>query len=196
MDNPSGIQSTYNQRSSDKMKADEGLGPGATISAVLYANMNHPEWKTEFKSWSDRYKQIIKKWRTLSNEQKAPYLQKAKDNRSALRMKKQQQVNMFVLAKVKLTIYNYKSNTGSIFIFMVIKETMLNMLGLLLRKYAKKMRKVRKLCTKSCEKKGGVKIFFSSIIQVLTPLPNGVFSTLITFNDSIFLYLLTSSWYI
>lgn len=87
------VPSTYNQRSSDKMKADEGLGSGATISAVLYANLNHSEWKTEYPVWSDRYKQIIKKWRTLSNEQKAPYLQQAKDNRSALRMKKQQQVS-------------------------------------------------------------------------------------------------------
>lgn len=87
------VPSTYNQRSSEKMKADEGLGSGATISAVLYANMNHPEWKNEYPSWSDRYKQIIKKWRTLSPEQKAPYLLQAKDNRSALRMKKQQQVS-------------------------------------------------------------------------------------------------------
>lgn len=91
------VPPTYNQRSSEKMKADEGLGSSATISAVLYANMNHPEWKTEFPSWSERYKQIIKKWRTLSTEQKQPYLQQARDNRSALRMKKQQQVG-FVLA--------------------------------------------------------------------------------------------------
>lgn len=30
------------------MEADEVLGTGATISMVLYANINHPEWKTEF----------------------------------------------------------------------------------------------------------------------------------------------------
>lgn len=30
------------------MEADEALGPGATISSVLYANLNHPEWKTEY----------------------------------------------------------------------------------------------------------------------------------------------------
>jgi histone-lysine N-methyltransferase MLL3 len=94
---PAGSQSTYNQRSSEKMKADEGLGSGATISAVLYANMNHPEWKTEFPNWSDRYKQILKKWRTLSSDQKSPYLQKARDNRSALRMKKQQQVFFMIV---------------------------------------------------------------------------------------------------
>jgi histone-lysine N-methyltransferase MLL3 len=30
------------------MEADEALGSGATISSVLYANVNHPEWKKEF----------------------------------------------------------------------------------------------------------------------------------------------------
>lgn len=48
-------------------------------------------------AWSERYKQILKKWRSLSNDQKAPYLQHARDNRSALRMKKAQQVSYFIL---------------------------------------------------------------------------------------------------
>lgn len=39
---------SYNQRSNLKMEADEALGSGATISSVLYANLNHPEWKTEY----------------------------------------------------------------------------------------------------------------------------------------------------
>lgn len=69
-----------------------GLGSAATISAVLYANTNHPEWKTEFPNWVDRCKQILKKWRALPAEQKAPYLQQARDNRSAIRMRKAQQV--------------------------------------------------------------------------------------------------------
>jgi hypothetical protein len=30
------------------MEADEALGSAATISSVLYANLNHPEWKNEF----------------------------------------------------------------------------------------------------------------------------------------------------
>ncbi|KOB64535.1 Histone-lysine N-methyltransferase trr [Operophtera brumata] len=68
-----------------------GLGSAATISAVLYANTNHPEWKTEFPNWVDRCKQILKKWRALPSEQKAPYLGRARDNRSAIRMKKAQQ---------------------------------------------------------------------------------------------------------
>lgn len=64
----------------------------ATISAVLYSNTNHPELKIDYPNWADRCKQILKKWRALSTEKKAPYLQLARDNRSALRMKKAQQV--------------------------------------------------------------------------------------------------------
>jgi histone-lysine N-methyltransferase MLL3 len=30
------------------MEQDEALGNGATISSVLYANITHPEWKSEF----------------------------------------------------------------------------------------------------------------------------------------------------
>lgn len=68
------------------------LGDDATISCVLYANANHPELKNEYPSWNDRCKQILKKWRALSTEQKAPYLARARENRSAIRMKKAQQV--------------------------------------------------------------------------------------------------------
>lgn len=72
----------------------------STISAVLYANQNHPELKMEYPQWSDRYKQIMKKWRALSADKKAPYLQRARDNRSAqqaqLRTKKAQQVRTIV----------------------------------------------------------------------------------------------------
>jgi len=39
---------SYNQKSNLKMEADEALGTAATISSVLYANINHPEWKTDF----------------------------------------------------------------------------------------------------------------------------------------------------
>lgn len=101
---PSVAATSYNQRSSEKMKVDEALGSGATISAVLYANMNHPEWKTEYPNWNERCKQILKKWRALSSEKKAPYLQQARDNRSALRMKKAQQVSDLILFNLLLTI--------------------------------------------------------------------------------------------
>lgn len=76
------------------------LGSAATISAVLYANTNHPEWKTEFPNWVDRVKQILKKWRALPSDQKSPYLQRARDNRSAIRMKKAQQVCWLVCVHV------------------------------------------------------------------------------------------------
>lgn len=95
---PSVATTSYNQRSSEKMKVDEALGSSATISAVLYANMNYPEWKAEYPNWNDRCKQILKKWRALSTEKRAPYLQHARDNRSALRMKKAQQVCGFLIA--------------------------------------------------------------------------------------------------
>lgn len=68
-----------------------GLDHLATISAVLYANTNHPEFKIEYPNWNERCKQILKKWRALSTEKKAPYLQKARENRSCL--KKAQQVS-------------------------------------------------------------------------------------------------------
>lgn len=45
---PSGGGATANQRNALKWEADESLGLGATISAVLYANTNHPELKRDF----------------------------------------------------------------------------------------------------------------------------------------------------
>ncbi|ODN00515.1 Histone-lysine N-methyltransferase 2C, partial [Orchesella cincta] len=87
--------SSYNQRSNmQKWEADEALGPNATISCVLYANINHPELKRDYTSWSERAKQISKIWRSLSSEKKAPYLQKARENRAASRMQKAQQLSV------------------------------------------------------------------------------------------------------
>lgn len=49
--------------------------------------------KYNFKTaWPERCKQILKKWRALPNETKAPYLIQARDNRATVRMKKTQQV--------------------------------------------------------------------------------------------------------
>uniref|UniRef100_A0A182UH53 HMG box domain-containing protein n=1 Tax=Anopheles melas TaxID=34690 RepID=A0A182UH53_9DIPT len=79
------------QKLSEKMRKDEMLGDMATISSVLYCNMSHPELKTEYPNWNDRWKQISKRWRLLSNEEKQPFLQQARDNRSASKMKKTQQ---------------------------------------------------------------------------------------------------------
>lgn len=66
------------------------LGLMATISAVLYANTEHASLKEMYPNWNDRCKQILKRWRSLCNEKKAPFLQKAKDNRSALRQRREQ----------------------------------------------------------------------------------------------------------
>lgn len=68
------------------------LNEMATSAPVLYANTHHPELKSEFPNWSDRHKQIIKRWRGLSVEVKTPFNQKARENRTTLRMKKTQQV--------------------------------------------------------------------------------------------------------
>ncbi|XP_014291793.1 histone-lysine N-methyltransferase 2C isoform X5 [Halyomorpha halys] len=81
---------SYNRTTSLKMEADESLGRDATISPVLYANINHPEWKKEYPSWNERFKQILKKWRALPSEEKAPYLQRARDNRTNFRSRKQE----------------------------------------------------------------------------------------------------------
>ncbi|XP_058977242.1 histone-lysine N-methyltransferase 2C isoform X2 [Musca domestica] len=79
------------QKTAEKMRKDEDLGEMATISAVLYANTQHPELKHLYPNWNERCKQILKKWRSLSTEMKAPFLQQAKDNRSVLRLRRTQQ---------------------------------------------------------------------------------------------------------
>uniref|UniRef100_A0A1A9UJ12 Histone-lysine N-methyltransferase n=1 Tax=Glossina austeni TaxID=7395 RepID=A0A1A9UJ12_GLOAU len=79
------------QKTAEKMRKDEDLGEMATISAVLYANTQHPELKHMYPNWNERCKQILKIWRSLSTEMKAPFLQHAKDNRSVLRLRRSQQ---------------------------------------------------------------------------------------------------------
>lgn len=76
----------------------------ATISAVLYANTNHPELKADYPNWTERCKQILKKWRALQTDKKQPYLQRARDNRSSLKIKKSQQVNFHLTTTTKTQI--------------------------------------------------------------------------------------------
>ena len=57
-----------------KWECDEELGSNATISAILYCNMNHPELRTQYPEWSERVKRIAKLWRSLSSDEKQPYL--------------------------------------------------------------------------------------------------------------------------
>lgn len=79
------------------------LNEYATISAVLYANTNHPELKVDYPNWNERCKQILKKWRALSPDKRTPYLQKAKENRSYL--KKAQQVSKFTHVTLAIKIH-------------------------------------------------------------------------------------------
>jgi histone-lysine N-methyltransferase MLL3 len=60
------------------------------------AETRHGLMFTLFTAWGDRYKQILKKWRALPSARKAPFLQQARENRAALRMKKTQQVSLDV----------------------------------------------------------------------------------------------------
>ena len=53
--------------------------------------------------WPERYKQIVKKWRTLPSDQKAPFVSQARENRASIRMKKAQQVmSIFVICFIKI----------------------------------------------------------------------------------------------
>jgi len=58
-------------------------------------------------AWPERSRQILKKWRTLSPEQKSPFLLKARENRTNLRQKKAQQVSVNIYAKFVLRNFNY-----------------------------------------------------------------------------------------
>lgn len=73
---------------SERLRRDEQLQEMACISCVLYANINHPELRTEYPNWTDRCEQILKVWRALSPEQKAIYLLRARDNRSSMHVKR------------------------------------------------------------------------------------------------------------
>ncbi|XP_041102786.1 histone-lysine N-methyltransferase 2C-like isoform X5 [Polyodon spathula] len=81
------------QRSTLKWEKEETLGEMATVAPVLYTNMNFPSLKEDFPEWSTRVKQIAKLWRKASSQERAPYVQKARDNRAALRINKVQMSN-------------------------------------------------------------------------------------------------------
>lgn len=62
---------------------EEALGPKATKSAVLYANLEHPELKQQYAGSDERFKQIQKLWRQLPAEKRKPFVEKARENRTA-----------------------------------------------------------------------------------------------------------------
>lgn len=76
-----------------------------------------------FIAWPERSRQILKKWRTLSPEQKSPFLLKARENRTNLRQKKAQQVSVktyikYIMRKIsQATYHNGKENHGLAFHF-------------------------------------------------------------------------------
>ena len=55
---------------------------------ILYANVNHTNLRGEFPNWTDRIKQIGKIWKNLPNERRAPYVTRARENRTASRINK------------------------------------------------------------------------------------------------------------
>uniref|UniRef100_A0A2C9KCS1 Uncharacterized protein n=1 Tax=Biomphalaria glabrata TaxID=6526 RepID=A0A2C9KCS1_BIOGL len=79
-----------NKRTIMKWEQEEEMGDQATISCVLYVNMCHPDLKQKYPDWSERCKQIAKLWRKLTPEEKAPYLSKARKNRTSSRVQKAQ----------------------------------------------------------------------------------------------------------
>ncbi|XP_053569781.1 histone-lysine N-methyltransferase 2C isoform X3 [Bombina bombina] len=81
------------QRSTLKWEKEEALGEMATVAPVLYTNINFPNLKDEFPDWATRVKQIAKLWRKASSQERGPYVQKARDNRAALRINKVQMSN-------------------------------------------------------------------------------------------------------
>ncbi|XP_061522122.1 histone-lysine N-methyltransferase 2C-like isoform X2 [Phycodurus eques] len=76
------------QRSMLKWEKEEALGEQATVAPVLYCNTNFPHLREQYPEWSTRVKQIAKLWRKASSQDRAPYVQHARDNRAAQRINK------------------------------------------------------------------------------------------------------------
>ena len=86
---PTPSETSSNQRNQlAKWESDEPLGDQATIAMILYSNQNHPELKSQYPEWKDRIKQIAKIWKNLPNDKRQPYVQNARENRTASRINK------------------------------------------------------------------------------------------------------------
>ncbi|XP_060950226.1 histone-lysine N-methyltransferase 2C-like [Limanda limanda] len=81
------------QRGMLKWEKEETLGELATVAPVLYCNTNFPQLREQHPDWSTRVKQIAKLWRKASSQDRAPFVQKARDNRAAQRINKVQLCN-------------------------------------------------------------------------------------------------------
>ena len=94
MDSQSGVQ-----KAMAKWESDERLGDMATVTAVLYTNMKHPDLVQKFPEWPVRYKEILKLWRKVSTDERKPYLTRAKENRAATKATKAQKLKEEKLEK-------------------------------------------------------------------------------------------------
>ena len=110
---PTPSETSSNQRNQlAKWESDEPLGDQATIAMILYSNQNHPELKSQYPEWKDRIKQIAKIWKNLPNDKRQPYVQNARENRTASRMNKQ--VNTSIFFDTLMYILIYYLNLGRI----------------------------------------------------------------------------------
>ena len=96
-----------------KWESDEPLGANATIAMILYSNQNHPNLKSEYPIWADRIKQIGKIWKNLPNDKRQPYVQQARENRTASRMKNQ--VRIYLVLDLPANIIIIHSITSHFF---------------------------------------------------------------------------------
>ncbi|CAF4175320.1 unnamed protein product, partial [Rotaria sordida] len=69
----------------ERTREDELLGTNATMSNVLYCNVNHPELKQQFPDFNERFKQMKKIWRKVPTDAKQNYTQQARLNRTKRR---------------------------------------------------------------------------------------------------------------
>lgn len=81
------------QRGMLKWEKEEPLGELATVAPVLYCNVKFPQLREQYPDWEARKKQISKLWRKASSQDRAPFVQKARDNRAAQRINKVQLPN-------------------------------------------------------------------------------------------------------
>jgi hypothetical protein len=78
------------QKTMAKWEQDEPMGDMATVTAVLYANMKHPDLLQKFPEFSERYKQMVKLWRKVSTDERKFYLIRARENRASTKATKAQ----------------------------------------------------------------------------------------------------------
>lgn len=74
---------SQSKKQAQNWESEEALGDKATKSAVLYANLEHPNLKQEYRTPDERFKQIQKLWRQLPADKRKPYVERARENRSA-----------------------------------------------------------------------------------------------------------------